>query len=201
MLGPNAYAEIMNKSRTMLRDIIERIDPYDEQERAVIARVTQWIDEGRPLFRTQRPDVPPEHLVSYFVLVDHTRRSLLLVNHAKAGLWLPTGGHVEPGEDPRGTVLREMAEELGPKAAMVASVAMMPLFITATPTRGEGRHVDISLWYVVAGDERMWLDPDPREFTAHRWQSFDSVLATDDAELDPELHRFVGKLKSRLGLD
>ncbi|MFE5112552.1 hypothetical protein [Streptomyces sp. NPDC056663] len=25
---------------------------------------------------------------------------MLLVAHRKAGLWLPAGGHVEPGEDP-----------------------------------------------------------------------------------------------------
>jgi len=179
---------------------VERIEPFDEQERAVVQQVLGWLDEGRELYRTDKPDVPPEHLVSYFVLVDHSRRSLLLVDHLKAGLWLPTGGHVEPGEDPRGTVLREMAEELGPKAAMVASVAMVPLFITATKTRGAGRHTDVSLWYVVAGDERMWLDPDPREFRGHRWQSFDSVLATDAGMLDPEMHRFVRKLKGRLGL-
>src|SRR6266536_3594893 len=110
----------MNKTRTLLRDIIERIDPYDGREQAVIERVLGWIDEGRNLHRIRKPDVPPQHLVSYFVMVDHPRRSMLLVDHIKAGLWLPTGGHVEPGEDPRGTVLREIAEELGARAAMVS---------------------------------------------------------------------------------
>ncbi len=188
----------MNKTRTIIRDIVERIQPFDERERDVVQRVLGWIDEGRELYRIRKPDVPPQHLVSYFVLVDHPRRSLLLVDHIKAGLWLPTGGHVEPGEDPRGTVLREIAEELGSRAATVASVAMMPLFITATKTRGQGEHTDVSLWYVVAGDEKMWIDPDQREFRGHRWQSFDSVLANDISELDPEMHRFVRKLISRI---
>jgi 8-oxo-dGTP pyrophosphatase MutT (NUDIX family) len=181
-----------------MHDIVERIDPVDEREREVIGRVLGWLDEGRELYRVRKPDIPPEHFVSYFVVVDHTRRSLLLVDHRKAGFWAPTGGHVEPGEDPRGTVLREMAEELGPRAAMVASVAMMPLFITATRTRGEGAHIDIQLWYVVAGDEKMWIDPDPREFAGHRWQSIESVLETKISELDPEMHRFTRKLLSRI---
>jgi 8-oxo-dGTP pyrophosphatase MutT (NUDIX family) len=188
----------MNKTRTIIRNIVERIEPFDEGERDVVERVLGWIDEGRELYRTASPDVPPEHLVSYFVLVDHPRRSVLLVDHIKAGLWLPTGGHVEPGEDPRGTVLREIAEELGSRAATVASVAMMPLFITAGKTRGQGAHTDISLWYVVAADENMWLDPDPREFRGHRWQTLDSVLDTDIDELDPHMHRFVRKLQSRM---
>ena len=44
-----------------------------------------------------KPDVPPKHLVSYFALVDERRGKLLLVDHKLAGLWLPSGGHVEPG--------------------------------------------------------------------------------------------------------
>jgi 8-oxo-dGTP pyrophosphatase MutT (NUDIX family) len=38
---------------------------------------------------------------------------VLLVDHKNARLWLPTGGHVEEGEDPRATVVRELKEELG----------------------------------------------------------------------------------------
>ena len=35
------------------------------------------------------------------------------VRSTEASLWLPTGGHVEPGEDPSDTVERECQEELG----------------------------------------------------------------------------------------
>ncbi|MFG2951581.1 NUDIX domain-containing protein [Streptomyces adustus] len=38
---------------------------------------------------------------------------MLLVAHCKAGLWLPAGGHVEPGEDPWAAMVRECREELG----------------------------------------------------------------------------------------
>jgi hypothetical protein len=55
----------------------------------------------------QKPDVPTMHLVSYLVALDEARGELLLVAHRTAGLWLPSGGHVEPMEDPWDTVLRE----------------------------------------------------------------------------------------------
>jgi 8-oxo-dGTP pyrophosphatase MutT (NUDIX family) len=167
----------MNKTRTLIRDIVERIDPFDGREHDVIQRVLGWLDEG------QEP-----RLVSKFILVDHYRRSLLLVN--KSGRWLPVGGPVEPFEDPRGAVLREMAEELGPRAAMVASVAMMPLFITG--------NAEAHLWYVVAGDEKMWLETDRQELDGHRWQPIQDVLDTNISELDPEMHRFTRKLLSRI---
>ncbi len=72
-----------------------------------------WIASGVQIFRTAKPDVPPKHLVAYFALVDPAPRSMLLVDHRNAGLWLPTGGHVEPDEDLAATVTREAREELG----------------------------------------------------------------------------------------
>ena len=73
------------------------------------------------------------HLVSYFALVDEHRGKLLLVDHKLAGLWLPSGGHVEPDEHPRATVDRELSEELNLAAEFVRPD---PLFITATLTAG-----------------------------------------------------------------
>jgi 8-oxo-dGTP pyrophosphatase MutT (NUDIX family) len=188
----------MNKSRTDINAILDHIEPMDDLEMATIERVRGWLAEGRPLFRKRKPDVPPEHLVSYCVVIDRARESILLMCHRRAGLWLPTGGHAEMDEDLHAAAGRELAEELGPRAAMVATVADMPLFITATRTRGAGSHTDISLWYVVAGDERMWLEPDPAEFSAHRWVPWQRVLELDPADIDPEMPRFMTKLMARI---
>ena len=66
----------------------------------------------RETIRELVPGTPPKHVISYFVPVDARNRCLLLGDHRKSGLWLPPGGHVEDGEDPRDTVSREAAEEL-----------------------------------------------------------------------------------------
>lgn len=189
----------MNKSRTLIRDLVARIEPLDTKEQLAVEDVLRWIGGGYELFRRARPDVPMKHLVSYFALVDHANSSLLLVHHRKADLWVPTGGHVEPDEDPRVTVQRELAEELGDQAAMNSTVAEHPLFVTVTQTRGLGSHTDVSLWYVVLTHKDVPLEPDQREFAGHKWQTFDEVLHTDIEQLDPELHRFVRKLKASLG--
>lgn len=42
-----------------------------------------------------------------------TPQATLLHWHRKVGLWLPPGGHVEPGEDPVQAVRREALEETG----------------------------------------------------------------------------------------
>src|SRR5215211_8033491 len=102
-----------HRSRAALERLISGIEPWDELEAEQQATTTEWISTGAWLYRADRPDAPATHLVSYFVVLDEQRRGLLLVAHRKAGLWLPTGGHVEPGAHPWDTVERECREELG----------------------------------------------------------------------------------------
>ncbi|GAA3207368.1 hypothetical protein GCM10020256_02980 [Streptomyces thermocoprophilus] len=122
--------------RDELLTLVESIDPWDDLERRHVAVATEWITGGAPLYRLEPPDEPPMHLVSYFVVFDDRRGKLLLVDHRKAGLWLPPGGHVEPGEDPWSTVVRECREELGIPAQALPRTGRRPFFLTVTPTRG-----------------------------------------------------------------
>jgi 8-oxo-dGTP diphosphatase len=162
--------------------------------------VLGWIDSGVEVFRVRKPDVPPKHLVSYFVLVDPERRSLLLGDHLKAQLWLPTGGHVDPGEHPRQTVVREAREELGIEAVFLDDGdGNGPLFVTVTETVGlTAGHTDVSLWYLLRGRVDDDLAFDPGELRSVGWFTFAEVLDTDPARLDPHMHRFTAKLVRHL---
>lgn len=71
---------------------VESIVPYDAIEQGHKRNVGEWLESGVNPFRLKKPDIPPKHLVSYFVLVDPDHRSILLVDHIKAQLWLPSGG-------------------------------------------------------------------------------------------------------------
>jgi 8-oxo-dGTP diphosphatase len=78
-----------------------------------------WLRGTDDVFRRMKPRTPSPHLVAYFVLRDEQDGSVLLVDHIKAGLWLPSGGHVEPDAHPVDTVQREVSEELGVPAVFV----------------------------------------------------------------------------------
>ena len=146
-----------------------------------------WIDSGVELCRLHKPATPPKHLVSYFALVD--RDHVLLVDHKKAQLWLPTGGHVEPGEHPRVTVVRELAEELGLE---LGEAPEAPLMLTVSETVGTtAGHTDVSLWYVLRGDRHAPLTFDTEEFYSVRWFHFDAAPVSRS---DPHLSRFLRKL-------
>ncbi|WP_245651939.1 NUDIX domain-containing protein [Streptosporangium amethystogenes] len=184
--------------RTRLTELLEGVGTWDKQERAHLATAAEWIASGAPLYRTQKPDVPPMHLVSYFVALDEARAELLLVAHRKAGLWLPSGGHVEPMEDPWDTVLRECGEELHTKAVPSAVSGKNPFFLTVTRTRGQGQHTDVSLWYVLQSEAGDITSFDEDEFEAIRWLPLHQVLAEPGDTLDPHMHRFTSKLMAAL---
>ncbi|MBT9457192.1 MAG: NUDIX hydrolase [Burkholderiaceae bacterium] len=173
--------------RQQIRDEIEAIIALDDVEAAHRADALAWVDSGAAMCRTVKPATPPKHLVSYFAVVDG--QGLLLVDHRNARLWLPTGGHVEPGEHPRRTVVRELLEELGFAAAHEIGP---PLMITCTTTVGlTAGHTDVSLWYVVRTERAQPIRYDEGEFKSVRWFDFDAV---PHARSDPHLRRFLEKL-------
>lgn len=185
---------VSDGARHRLTRLLGGIEPWDEREREHVGWARAWVGSGAPLYRVRKPDVPPTHLVSYFVVRDEARGRLLLVDHRKAGLWLPAGGHVEPDEDPWETVVRECREELHIDAAPSQATGTRPFFLTVTETRGPGRHTDVSLWYVLRADAGDVTSFDEREFAAVRWCTTQQVLDTPASTLDPHMHRFTRKL-------
>lgn len=180
--------------RSTIAALVRAIQPLDALEQDHLDTTLAWITSGAPLFRVAKPATPPQHLVSYFVLVDLTQRKLLMVDHKLAKLWLPSGGHVEPDEHPNVTVERELGEELGIAADFLFAE---PLFLTVTNTvNSVPGHTDVSLWYVLRGDSTQPLHFDENEFHAIHWFAFDALPF---ARSDPHLGRFMTKLRGRLG--
>ncbi|MBS0186307.1 MAG: NUDIX hydrolase [Proteobacteria bacterium] len=169
---------------------ILNLSPFDFLEQKHIHETIAWIESGAPLFRIKKPDVPERHLVSYFVLFDEKTSKILLVDHKKAQLWLPTGGHVELDEDPKETVRRECFEELMIEAQFWKED---PLFLTSTQTVGlTAGHTDVSLWYVLKGDSQQEYVFDRDEFYEIRWFDLKDIPKASD----PHMERFIKKLES-----
>jgi 8-oxo-dGTP pyrophosphatase MutT (NUDIX family) len=187
----------MTEAVRRIRDVILGIEPHDNLERRHKDEVLAWIDSGAQLFRISKPDNPPKHLVSYFVVFDQTKGKVLLIHHLNSGLLLPAGGHIEQNEDPRITVEREAVEELNLLASFDTPFGKDPLFVTVTQTIGQGVHTDVSLWYVIRGDSTQQYEYEAREMNGYSWLSLPQVLATDLAKLDPQLHRFIAKMQAR----
>lgn len=183
-------SELVAPFRTQIRAQISHLTAGDEKEAEAIKQTLAWIDSGVELCRTRKPNVPDKHLVSYAVLIDGDH--VLLVDHINAQLWLPTGGHVEPLEQPVIAASRELEEELGITATPKQST---PVLLTSTQTVGVGPiHTDVSLWFVFEGDRRQPLNFDLSEFTQACWFHIDEIPL---ARSDPEMGRFIDKYFQR----
>lgn len=168
---------------------VASIIPFDNAEREHLDFVKDWIASGAEIFRIAKPDKPNIHLVAYFIVIDPQTNEFLLVDHKKAELWLPPGGHVEINEHPRETVKQEIKEELGIDAEFLFED---PLFLTVTNTVGNvARHTDVSLWYVLRGNQEKHLKFDADEFHQIQWFHQKDIPYE---RTDPHMKRFVDKV-------
>ena len=173
--------------RSEIRKEVEAIRPLDSIERETKSDVLGWIDSGADVCRIEKPSTPPKHLVSYFAVIDGEH--ILLVDHINAELWLPTGGHVEPGEHPRAAALREAKEELSIEGEFLHD---NPVFLTITETVGKtAGHTDVSLWYTLRGNRNDGVLYDKSEFHAVSWFHRNDVPL---GQSDIHMERFLRKL-------
>ncbi len=194
-VGARRYGRIMRPATVAVAQAIRKISAVDAAEQQDIDAALDWLAETDDVFRRiSRPATPAQHVVSYVVVVDPDERALLLGSHLKSGLWLPMGGHVEPGEHPLEAARREAGEELGVDAEFTV-VGEAPLFLTITVTVGDNSHCDVSLWYVVRGHREHAYHLDPAEFSSGQWWAIDTPTLP---ESDPHLGRFLTKLTAAL---
>lgn len=188
------YSHTLRPAESHVFELVKNIKPCDSLEQEHIDDILAWVQTGASIYRIEKPDKPPKHLVSYFVLIDPDHKSLLLADHIKAQLWLPSGGHVEPGESPKETVLREAIEELGQKAVFLKGNDR-PFFATVTQTVGlTAGHTDVSLWYLLRGQLHDRFNFDRGEFNDVAWFSFQEILESSPVIFDPHMQRFTRKL-------
>lgn len=185
--------------KSMIVGLVSGIEPADDLGREHKRNALSWLAGTDDIFRRVMPRTPSAQLGSYLLLVDRPTASVLLCDHRLSGLWLPAGGHVEPGEHPLGTVRREAVEELGVTAQPDAAFGDRPFFLTMTETVGPPamRHVDVSLWFALAGRVGQPLRPDQREFVRVRWWTSAELRHVGLDQFEPHLLRAL----DALGLD
>jgi 8-oxo-dGTP pyrophosphatase MutT (NUDIX family) len=98
---------------TAVRRLLEAFDPgphaHDVDGPAqTIALIT---DKADPFDRT---DYDPGHITASAIVLSPDGESVVLVNHARVGLWIQPGGHVEPDDSTLvDAARREVEEETG----------------------------------------------------------------------------------------
>jgi 8-oxo-dGTP diphosphatase len=184
--------------RADLHAVVAAITPFDETEADAQRSVLRWVDSGEALYR-ESGSAPARHLAVYCTLVDPADDAVLQIHHVKADAWMFPGGHVDT-EPPCEAVVREAAEELGITATFHPAVGRRSLLVTESQTNSlVDSHLDITLWYVLAGDRSLQLNPDPAEIHAVRWVRLEDAAAWAlDSPTPHQAYRFAQKLTALL---
>jgi 8-oxo-dGTP diphosphatase len=186
--------------KKQIESLVTALTPIDTLGQEHQVATLSWMHETDDILRRVKPRTSPPHLVSYFLVIDRAARSVLLCDHRLAGLWLPTGRHVEPGEHPRATVQRKASEELGIVAEYDRLLGDQPFFLTTTETVGNPalRHVDVSLWFSLEGRVGQTVTPDEGEFRKVQWWSISELSDADASRFEPHLCRAASALAPEL---
>ncbi len=113
-----------------------------------------------------------DHFCVGVLVLNKHRRKMFVGHHIKSDSWMGAGGHMEEGESPLQTVVRECKEELG------LTVERATLFdlthFDDVNRKGCAQHYDFS--YRVDLDSLPSLTADIGEFHEADWYSFGDVL-------------------------
>lgn len=107
--------------------------------------------------------------------------------HKKTGHWLPVGGHVEPGEDPNETALREVREEAGLDIELVGDRSyfgedkkerdlLPPRFLNRHFFKLGEAHEHVDFTYFARSKNR---DARPEEDTEYKWFTKEDLERAD----------------------
>ena len=127
------------------------------------------------------------------------RGRVLLLFHAKLGLWLPPGGHVEVGELPDEAAVREVLEETGVRCRLVGDVGVeveyprqliRPFGIQVEDIRPGVQHID--LVYFAVAEEDGWAVAE--EYAARERVGWYAPADLPALGANDEIQRWVAKV-------
>jgi len=189
----------MPHRRSALRELLLSHAPVDVREEQHRARMLALLDVDDPFARDR---FDPGHFTASAFVLSPDEADLLLILHAKFGLWLQPGGHIDP-EDPDvvAAARREVAEETGLGPGDVDPIASLGTLldldihrIPPNPRKGEPAHEHFDVRVLLrARTPVLRAGSDARDA---RWVPVGRV---QDAGTDDSVRRAVRKLLARRG--
>jgi 8-oxo-dGTP pyrophosphatase MutT (NUDIX family) len=143
---------------------IQAIVPLDDIEKRDIEMALSWLKSAA---HVNKPYDMKEHLGVMCLVLSPDRRQTFLLNHRKAQMWLPPGGHVDAGLTFQQAMELEMQEETGQDATLILPT---PFFLTRVLTQGlNAGHIDVTVWYLLEAPSDVAYAVMQKEASEVRW--------------------------------
>ena len=172
-------------SRAELIALLTAYDPSDPAEQAYRTRMLDLAAVSHDPFR--RTDYDPGHFTASGFVLHPDGDRVLLVHHARLGIWVQPGGHVDPGDvGLMAASHREITEETGLDTLTPVTDGIVDVDIHAFGASGDQPdhlHFDVRFAFVSATDG---LDPN-NEVLEAIWAGLDDLagLGVDRSVLRP----------------
>lgn len=174
-----------------LTDLIRKAGGAENVRRKFLTR----LDEGY----LTRSENPLSHLCVYFAAFDPEARQVFIGHHKKSGLWLFNGGHMDPGETPLDTVIREAHEEWG--MLLAPSLIPQPAHISLTKIEHPERQIcqwHYDFWHFLPFHRDSFLPKDASlrtEFFSYGWKTYPEATALLTSQPTVEALDYIKNLK------
>jgi len=114
------------------------------------------------------------HVTSSGFLMNQTLDKVLLVHHNIRGTWDWTGGHADGDDNLLHVAMKEAMEETGisvvkPLSESIASLDILPVLAHRRKGSYVNAHLHLSVAYILIGDEKDAVRPQPSENTGVAW--------------------------------
>lgn len=177
--------------RKYLLDLLKKYKPHPGIEELHYLNTVNFIQNYQSCFERS---LLPGHIVGSAIVVDESRKKVLLMNHKKLNMWIQFGGHSDGNPNTLEVAKRELEEESGIKDYNLLTEDIFDIDVHKIPERGEEPehlHYDIRFIMEVAKDIK--FQKQESEVNDIKWFSIDELSDLIDCDVNDRLQR---KLKS-----
>lgn len=177
---------------TKFRTEILKLKDQSNVNKKIFNKFIKRIDSNPKILKSENRY---NHFCTFFVPINKKTKMIYMVDHIKAGHWIPPGGHIESGEMPVDTIRREFKEELD----FQLTDEKIELFnLSIKPIFNNPRHIckiHYDFWYLVY-TEIQDFKFDRGEFYDARWMSIkDAIRIIKTPQYKPVLKKIQKILK------
>lgn len=192
------YRRVLAAPIAAVRDMLQTVEAYDEQERQSIASILELLDMHPNLFNAQ---CEVGHITGSALVVDPQNRRALLHKHKKLGRWLQFGGHMDYETDPLQVALREGFEESGLPDLRPLVPHVFDADLHEIPEhKGRPVHLHADMRYLLATDQPDRLQAGEGESDEFMWVSLDTLPEAPTPEIEYGVLRMLQKARILLNL-
>lgn len=154
-----------------VQSLLLEIKALQSTDPTVLNTLIARAHEPRPLTRDEGES---DHFCSMVAPIVAAKKLIYIGRHIKSGLWIPPGGHIDKGETPHQTAVRECQEEL---KAVVSAEDLHSLGATVADIVGRAyctKHYDFWFMWQLANTQPFTYDPN--EFHEAGWHPIDWAI-------------------------